>query len=206
MTNIYNDSSCLTKTPKTKKGQETLERIFKAAEEVFEKNGYYNSSISEITKLAGVATGTFYIYFVDKMSLYRFMLESYGKELIASSSEAYVGCKSLHDIQVATLKAYVNFIVKHKIAYKIILEALYINYDYFKFYYTSFSTQIKMNLDKMKDAGFLNDVNTETAAYALMGIYGFVTMKKIIFDEQSEVSNEFLEDVVKLIEKGFFTY
>jgi len=45
------------------------ERIIKAAIEVFRKQGIEKTKISDIVKVAGIAQGTFYLYFPSKLSL-----------------------------------------------------------------------------------------------------------------------------------------
>ena len=64
----------LLKVPKTPKGVETLNNILSAAAQLIYERGYYGANISDITKRAGVATGTFYVYFNSKISLYRYLL------------------------------------------------------------------------------------------------------------------------------------
>ena len=53
----------LVNQPKTVRGQETLNRICQAAEQVFYEKGYYETSINDITNLDKFIAGTFYIYF-----------------------------------------------------------------------------------------------------------------------------------------------
>jgi len=45
---------------------EKRDRILKAAIQVFAKNGFYATRVSEIAKAAGVADGTIYLYFKNK--------------------------------------------------------------------------------------------------------------------------------------------
>ncbi|MGG0669725.1 TetR family transcriptional regulator [Lederbergia citrisecunda] len=45
------------------------ERIIKAAIEVFRKQGIEKTKISDIVKVAGIAQGTFYLYFPSKLSI-----------------------------------------------------------------------------------------------------------------------------------------
>lgn len=45
------------------------EKIVIAALEAFQKNGIENTKISDIVKLAGVAQGTYYLYFPSKLSV-----------------------------------------------------------------------------------------------------------------------------------------
>ena len=55
-------------TAKKQKGSvpEKRDRILKAAIQVFAKNGFYATRVSEIAKAAGVADGTIYLYFKNK--------------------------------------------------------------------------------------------------------------------------------------------
>ena len=64
----------LLKIPRTKKGVETLNSILSAATQLIYERGYYGANIVDITQLAGVAAGTFYVYFDSKLSLYRYLL------------------------------------------------------------------------------------------------------------------------------------
>lgn len=52
--------------PKGKRGTDKRERILRAAIEVFARNGFYATRVSEIAKAAGVADGTIYLYFKNK--------------------------------------------------------------------------------------------------------------------------------------------
>ena len=60
--------------PRTKRGKNTLNNILSAAVQLFYEKGYHNTSINEITSLAGVAAGTFYVYFDGKYNLYKYLL------------------------------------------------------------------------------------------------------------------------------------
>ena len=60
----------LVNPPKTARGEKTLQRICEAAEHIFYKKGYHESSIHDIANEAGVSVGTFYIYFESKLMLY----------------------------------------------------------------------------------------------------------------------------------------
>jgi AcrR family transcriptional regulator len=54
----------------TERTRETYESLLAAAREVFELEGYDRASISSIVEAAGVARGTFYIYFESKEDIF----------------------------------------------------------------------------------------------------------------------------------------
>lgn len=49
-----------------RKSERTRRRILTAAKALFDRRGYRDTTIDHITKRAGVAHGTFYLYFADK--------------------------------------------------------------------------------------------------------------------------------------------
>src|SRR3972149_2594930 len=59
------------------------ERILRAAIRIFSQKGYFNSKISEIARLAGVADGTIYLYFKNKDDLLISLLEEKMGEVVA---------------------------------------------------------------------------------------------------------------------------
>ena len=53
-----------------KRGARTRRRLLDAAEQVFAELGYHEASIVKITEAAGVAQGTFYLYFDSKQAIF----------------------------------------------------------------------------------------------------------------------------------------
>ena len=84
----------------------TLERILKASEMLFGERGYYNTTISEITREADIALGTFYLYFKDKLSVFRFLVEELSESLRKEISEAIKDCKTRYDAEYLALKLF----------------------------------------------------------------------------------------------------
>src|SRR6185312_9840055 len=52
------------------RGARTRARLLEAAESVFAQLGYHDASIVKITEAAGVAGGTFYLYFQSKKDVF----------------------------------------------------------------------------------------------------------------------------------------
>lgn len=57
------------------KSKETKDRIFRAAKEILQKNGYENLSIKNICDVAGVSNGSFYHHFKSKDDLLSYHVE-----------------------------------------------------------------------------------------------------------------------------------
>jgi hypothetical protein len=63
-------------TPVTARGARTRASLVKAARALFEKNGYLDTNVSDISKRARVAHGTFYTYFTSKEEIFSEVIES----------------------------------------------------------------------------------------------------------------------------------
>ena len=65
-----------------KKGEESRQRLIECAAELFWKNGYSSTGISEILKQTGLPKGSFYFYFKSKDDLAAAVTEYYQKILL----------------------------------------------------------------------------------------------------------------------------
>lgn len=67
------------------------EAILKAATEVFARNGFFQSQVADIARVAGVAAGTVYLYFRSKDDLLVSLFERTMREAIAEGRAALEG-------------------------------------------------------------------------------------------------------------------
>ena len=87
------------------KSKETKERIFQAAKEILQKNGYENLSIKNICDVAGVSNGSFYHHFKSKDDLLSYHVEeqpSIDPELLDIPSDK-------EDAKEAIVSVYLNY-------------------------------------------------------------------------------------------------
>jgi TetR/AcrR family fatty acid metabolism transcriptional regulator len=75
--------------PQTRAGSITDKReaILRAATHVFARNGYFNSKVADIARVAGVADGTVYLYFKSKEEILRSVFERNTSEAIAEGRD-----------------------------------------------------------------------------------------------------------------------
>lgn len=79
-----------------KKGEESRQRLILCAAELFWKNGYSATGISEILKQAELPKGSFYFYFKSKDELAIAVTEYYQKMILEYFQNNSIG-KSLED-------------------------------------------------------------------------------------------------------------
>ncbi len=84
---------------KEARSEEVRKAIFAAAAEVVGERGYADASISRITEVAGIAQGTFYLYFESRQTLFDELLPTVGKEMLEHVRKSVVGAKSVFDVE-----------------------------------------------------------------------------------------------------------
>lgn len=169
--------------PKTKLGLAKMHKIVDAAEELFTKVGFYQTSISDICKKADTAVGTFYIYFSTKTDIYRYLMERYKRDIKALLAKSIKNCTTRYDREREGIKCFIKYAVMNPNIYDFIWGSLSIDKNLFIDYYVSFSKSYTRAL-----TNDIEEVNTEdptTVAYALMGVSNFLGLRAI-FEGMSE--------------------
>lgn len=68
--------------PSTARGWRTRAKILEAARRVFERDGFLDVKVTDITKEAGVAAGSFYTYFESKEETFQALLDMMRDEIL----------------------------------------------------------------------------------------------------------------------------
>ena len=191
--------------PKTKKAREKFDRIIQAADNHIYLYGYEKASIANITASADVATGTFYLYFKDKLEIYHYLLDNYQTRIKEYIKMRSIGCKTRYEKERMGLIAWLEFVNDNPHAYSIIWQSLAINKDLFIDYYQKFTSSYKKGLDR--DADQLVEADTLNLSLMFMGISSFLGLKGMIHNE-TKLTNEEIEktadSIMEVLNKGLF--
>jgi len=193
--------------PKTKVGEKTFHKIIRTGKKLFANNGYHSTSINDIIAKSKVAAGTFYIYFDNKLALYLYLLDEYRVSIRQASSKAIEGLKTRVEIERAGLKAFIDYVRRDPLAYKVVWESLFVDPVIFKEYYESFSAAYVHKLKHFVEIGEVrSDINLETVSYVLMGISNFVGLQILFRDKVVEADIDFVVDEsMKILHDGLFS-
>ena len=202
------DYKALINKPKTKRGRETLNNILSAAaQEIYEK-GYYNAAINDITRRAGVASGTFYVYFDSKDDLYKFLLLQCSHIIRKHLNQVTGACKTRREAEEVGLREWLRFIQKNQYMYHIIWESLYVDKKLFLEYYETFSHAYMKGIEIAKERGEIRpEINSEVLAWTLMGASNFLGLNWGMFTENSTESDlkQVVDSFMHILTGGIFT-
>lgn len=188
-------------TPKTKRGQATLDKICKSAETLFYEKGYNNTSIVDITVDAGIGLGTFYIYFKDKYLLYKYLLLRYSHDIRKAIKDATKGLESRKEIERVGLRTYLQYTKDNKQAYNIIWESLYIDKELFREYYDKFAGRYERGIIEAQKSGEMREIDPLMISYFLMGISNFIGLKYVMFEEEADL-DKVVDQIINILEHG----
>ncbi|HEX9068148.1 MAG TPA: TetR/AcrR family transcriptional regulator [Ktedonobacterales bacterium] len=195
-------------TPSTARGEVTKRRILDVAEEVFGEQGYYEASVSEITRRAGVAQGTFYIYYHSKLEIFVELIADLGARVRGAMREATLDVPGRLEAERRGFAAFFAFVRDHRRIYRIVQEAERVAPDAAHDYYRRISEGYVRGLTAAMATGEIRQLDPEATAYALMGIGHFLALRWLVWPQpdgetgESGIPTEVYESVVQLIEHG----
>jgi AcrR family transcriptional regulator len=106
------DTRAREKGPASEKGKRTRERILKAAERVFERDGFLAARVADIAAEAGVAHGSFYTYFDSKEDVFREAASAVVNEIYEALDVAASGQPARELIRAANV-AFLDLYERH---------------------------------------------------------------------------------------------
>jgi AcrR family transcriptional regulator len=186
--------------PPTWRGQRTRARLIRAAETVFGNVGYHDARISEITREAGVAMGTFYLYFPSKEVLFRALVASLNHDLRRTLSEGTRELPTRAAIEEEGLRLFFHFLHRHRKLYRIVQEAASVDPALHREYVSRIARGYEQGLSRAMDSGEVRRADPELFAYALMGIAETVASRYVIWE--SEMDEAKIDQLMELILHG----
>ena len=187
--------------PKTRKAQATRQRQLAAAETLFAKKGYFDTSIVDITQAANVALGTFYLYFPSKLAIFQELVHQLNQNLRLHLRKALSGPTTRAEIERAGFQAFFEFVNQHKNLYSVVSQAELVDPELYRWYYRSLAESYTHGLSKAIDRGEVKPLDAETIAWCLMGMAHFLGMRWMLWEGKAVPSMQF-ETVLEFIQRG----
>jgi TetR/AcrR family fatty acid metabolism transcriptional regulator len=169
------------KTAKVVAKQQSLRnKILQAAKEVLTEKEADKTSVKAIAKRAGIATGTFYLYFTNKEVLIETVVTELYTELLASIKEERAKYDNLFDKLQASMRVCVNKFMAEKHLAKILLKHFPEINSAFNTKFTVIENDLirfaKQDLDELLEQGLIPRQDTQVSATAFVG-----TFRQVIF-------------------------
>lgn len=187
--------------PATPRGEQTRQNLLTAAEQEFGEKGFHSASISSITQRAGVAQGTFYIYYASKEEILKSLVQHMSRKMRHAATEATGAAKDRLEVEKQGLDHFLRFAREHKNLYRIVMECQFIDEPTYREYYETLAEVYAGRLGKAQEAGQIRKADAHAQAWILMGISYFLGLRYSIWEDAAP-PEEVLETAREFIESG----
>ena len=184
------------------KGARTRQRLIEAAEQVFYEYGYHDASIVNITEAAGVAQGTFYLYFSGKQAIFDVLVTDLNSRLrhamVTSSSQGGTRLEA----ERLGFAAFFRFTAEHPALYRIIRQAEFASPKMLRLHYERLAEGYIEGLRHASEQGEITIGDPVVTAWALMAIGEMVGMRWILWGDTREVPPDVFAETMALIARA----
>jgi len=181
------------------RGALTRQRLIEAAEQVFAQLGYHDASIVKITEAAGVAMGTFYLYFRGKKEIFDELLRDLNRRVRHAMSEASSQGQTRLEQEVLGFKAFFRFTAEHPALYRVIRQAEFVSPEMLRYHYERLSQGYVEALAEAVDSGEVGALDPEVTAWALMGLGELIGLRWILWEQGRELPADVAKELERII-------
>jgi AcrR family transcriptional regulator len=178
------------------KGEATRRRLMEAAEEIFGSKGFYHTSIGDITSRAGVAQGTFYLYFEGKLEIFRALVHHLSHELRAATEAAAKAAPNRLEAERLGIEAFYRFVDQHRNLYRIIRQAEFVDEELYRWYYERLAKGYMLRLRQAMERGEIRAVDPELLAWCLMAVSDYTGQRYVLWQDGNQADAGALIDIL----------
>jgi AcrR family transcriptional regulator len=158
------------KVPSRSRGVRTRAKLVEAAQGVFERDGYLDARVADISAAAGVAHGSFYTYFDSKQDVFRELAEGVVGEVQAAIDAADEGTDEAR-IRAAN-RRYFEVYERHAAVLGLIEQVAALDefHDLRKALRAKFVSRVERTIRSLRPNPSLRGMNPHVIAHALVGL------------------------------------
>jgi AcrR family transcriptional regulator len=181
------------------KGEKTRQAILRAAGKVIGLHGINRASISEITRDAGVAQGTFYVHFKSKSDLVIGFVRYINHELRKEIQRTVSMTRDRRDEERVGMLTFFEFLRQHHEIYRVVPECEMVSREVALWYYRSLAQGYMKGLERGMERGEIRIFPATFLARSLMGFVHFIGLKQIVWhpDPEVEINAHLFNDMIE---------
>lgn len=188
--------------PLSVRGQRTRARLLDAAETVFTDLGYPDASVVKITEAAGVAQGTFYLYFGSKQQVFDELIVELNRRVRHAMTVGASQGRTRVERERGGFAAFFRFTAEHPGLYRIIRQAEFVSPAMFHYHYERVAAGYLAGLKEAMDSGEIVEADPEVLAYALMGIGEIIGLRWILWGYSKHVPDDVFDQMHAFITRA----
>jgi AcrR family transcriptional regulator len=183
----------------TARGARTRQKLLESAERIFAEVGYHAASIVKITAAAGVAQGTFYLYFTSKKQVFDEVVLDLNARVRHAMTEAAEQGTTRAERELLGFGAFFRFTADHPALYRIIRQAEFVSPETLMIHYERLMRPYAVGLEQAMESGEVAAGDPEVLAWSLMGIGELVGMRWILWNGEHDMPEAVFDDLARII-------
>ena len=187
---------------RTERGERTRTRLLKAAEDVFTELGYHEASVVKIAESAGVANGTFYLYFSGKQEIFDELVEDLNSRVRHAMIEASSRGRTRAESERLGFEAFFQFTAEHPGLYRVIRQAEFVSPPALRLHYERIVEGYARGLEDAMRRGEIATGDPEVLAWALMGAGELIGLRWILWGDTAEIPPRVFDETMRFLLRG----
>ncbi len=185
--------------PLSRRGLDTRRRLLDAAERVFGDLGFHDASVVKLTDAAGVAAGTFYLYFDSKKAIFDELVRDLNRRVRHAMKEGSSQGKTRLEAELLGFDAYFRFTASHPALYRIIRQAEFVSPEMLHYHYDRLSRGYIEALAEAVDSGEIGQLDPSVTAWALMGMGELIGMRWILWGDGKPLPDHVFDELARIV-------
>jgi AcrR family transcriptional regulator len=187
---------------RTERGARTRTRLLEAAEQVFTELGYHEASIVKVAGAAGVAPGTFYLYFAGKQEIFDELVEDLNRRVRQAMADAASRGRTRTEAERLGFEAFFRFTAEHPGLYRVIRQAEFVSPQALRLHYGRIVAGYVRGLEDAMGRGEIATGDPEVLAWALMGVGEMIGLRWILWGDTGEIPTHVFEETMRFVQRA----
>jgi AcrR family transcriptional regulator len=187
---------------RTARGARTRMRLLEAAEQVFTELGYHEASIVKLAEAAGVAPGTFYLYFGGKQEIFDELVEDLNRRVRHAMADAASRGQTRTEAERLGFQAFFRFTAEHPGLYRVIRQAEFVSPRALRLHYERIVAGYARGLQEAMTRDEVATGDPEVLAWALMGVGEMIGLRWILWGDDDEIPARVFEETMRFVQRA----
>jgi AcrR family transcriptional regulator len=189
--------------------KERRQQILIAARDAFAKRGYHQATIDDIVAEAGVARGTFYLYFEDKRAVFADLIDRFSAQLtmaimrISTDESSRPVAEQVRE----NIRAILGVCLAERTMTKILFtDAVGIDSDFDRKISTFYDTVVQLLTESLKDGqalGIVSDGEPRVLAYLTIGALKEILYQAVTLGLAEESADALTQHMYSFLSQGY---
>jgi AcrR family transcriptional regulator len=188
---------------------ERRQQILGAARDLFARRGYHQTTIDDIVDEAGVARGTYYLYYEDKRAVFSDLIDRFSQRLTMAIDRIVTGDpeRSVADQVLANIRAILGVCLAERAMTKILFtDAAGIDSAFDRKLATFYDAVVQLLTESLRDGqtlGVVRDGEPRVLAYLTLGALKELLYQAVTLGLAEESADRLTEQMYDFLARGY---